>query len=96
MRPNPTAVLVIALAVLAIIVAYKGTQENFVAAILGHPPADSNTGSSSGGSSSGSGLLNPSGQKPLSNPFNPLNLPAVPGTLANPGGLSGALKAFGL
>jgi hypothetical protein len=36
--PNPTAVFLLVLALLVIIVAYKGTQANFIAAILGHAP----------------------------------------------------------
>ena len=39
---NPWALLIIALAVLALIVAYKGTQDNVVSAILGRPYGNSN------------------------------------------------------
>ena len=43
MAANPTAVVILVLALLAIVVAYKGTQANFVAAFEGHPPANAST-----------------------------------------------------
>ncbi len=41
---NPWALVIVALAVLAILVAYKGTQDNVIAAILGRPYGNSNLG----------------------------------------------------
>jgi hypothetical protein len=55
--PNPTALILLALALLLIVVAYKGTQENWVAAVEGHPPDATPTASASGVSSGSGGLL---------------------------------------
>jgi hypothetical protein len=47
-QANPTAVVILALALVLIIVAYKGTQANWVAAVLGHAPAGVGATGSSG------------------------------------------------
>lgn len=52
--PNPTAVVLALLALVLVIVAYKGTQTNFLAAILGHAPAGTGPANSSSSSASNS------------------------------------------
>ena len=83
MGPNPTALIVLVIAILALIVAFKGTQDNFIAAALGRPPSWSPTQGTTGNGSFG--------EPPPSsgNPQGSFNIPGGPsGGILGPGSVS--------
>ena len=79
--PNPTAVLIFLVALVVIVIAYKGTQANFLAAVLGHAPSGTGlVGSSQNAPSNQSPSASPGG---IGSPWSYLNpftwVPTLPG-----------------